>query len=104
VLGAIVFRAIFIAAGTTLLDAFHFLIYGFGLLRLATGVRMWRARRRPNDDHDHPRPHRPRRTDVGGGGADPVLTVSGYIGRRRRTQSDSQRFSRLHQGRWSNHE
>jgi TerC family integral membrane protein len=44
VLGAIVFRAIFIAAGTTLLDAFHFLIYGFGLLLLLTGVRMWRAR------------------------------------------------------------
>jgi tellurite resistance protein TerC len=44
VLGAIVFRAIFIAAGTTLLDAFHFLIYGFGLLLLVTGVRMWRAK------------------------------------------------------------
>jgi tellurite resistance protein TerC len=44
VLGAIVFRAIFIAAGTTLLDAFHFLIYGFGLLLLLTGVRMWRAK------------------------------------------------------------
>jgi tellurite resistance protein TerC len=44
VLGAIVFRAIFIAAGTTLLEAFHFLIYGFGLLLLLTGVRMWRAK------------------------------------------------------------
>jgi len=44
VLGAIVFRAIFIAAGTTLLDAFHVLIYGFGLLLLVTGVRMWRAK------------------------------------------------------------
>lgn len=44
VVGAIVFRAIFIAAGTTLLEAFHFLIYGFGLLLLLTGVRMWRSK------------------------------------------------------------
>ena len=44
VLGAMAFRAIFIAAGTTLLDAFHVLIYGFGLLLLLTGVRMWRAK------------------------------------------------------------
>ena len=44
VVGAIVFRAIFIAAGTTLLDAFHFLIYGFGLLLLLTGIRMWRSK------------------------------------------------------------
>ena len=44
VVGAIVFRAVFIAAGTTLLEAFHFLIYGFGLLLLLTGVRMWRSK------------------------------------------------------------
>jgi len=44
VLGAIAFRAIFIAAGTSLLDAFHVLIYGFGVLLLLTGVRMWRAK------------------------------------------------------------
>ena len=44
VVGAIVFRAIFIAAGTTLLEAFHFLIYGFGLLLLFTGIRMWRSK------------------------------------------------------------
>ena len=44
VVGAIVFRAIFIAAGTTLLEAFHFLIYGFGLLLLYTGWRMWRSK------------------------------------------------------------
>ena len=43
VVGAIVFRAVFIAAGTTLLDAFHFLIYGFGLLLLVTGIRMARS-------------------------------------------------------------
>jgi len=44
VVGAIVFRAIFIAAGTTLLETFHFLIYGFGLLLLYTGWRMWRSK------------------------------------------------------------
>ena len=44
VVGAIVFRAVFIAAGTSLLEAFHVLIYGFGLLLLLTGVRMWRAK------------------------------------------------------------
>ncbi len=44
VVGAIVFRGIFIAAGTTLLDAFHFLIYGFGILLLLTGIRMWRSK------------------------------------------------------------
>jgi tellurite resistance protein TerC len=44
VVGAIVFRAVFIAAGTTLLEAFHFLIYGFGLLLLLTGIRMWRSK------------------------------------------------------------
>jgi tellurite resistance protein TerC len=44
VVGAIIFRAIFIAAGATLLDAFHWLIYGFGILLLLTGWRMWRSR------------------------------------------------------------
>ncbi len=44
VVGAIVFRAIFIAAGTTLLATFHFLIYGFGILLLLTGVKMWRSK------------------------------------------------------------
>jgi tellurite resistance protein TerC len=44
VIGAIIFRAIFIAAGTTLLDAFHWLIYGFGILLILTGVRMGRSK------------------------------------------------------------
>jgi tellurite resistance protein TerC len=43
VVGAIVFRAIFIAAGATLLESFHFLIYGFGILLLLTGIKMWRS-------------------------------------------------------------
>jgi tellurite resistance protein TerC len=44
VVGAIVFRAIFIGVGATLLDAFHFLIYVLGVLLLLTGWRMWRSR------------------------------------------------------------
>jgi len=43
VLGAIVFRAIFIVAGASLLESFHVLIYGFGILLLLTGVKMWRS-------------------------------------------------------------
>jgi tellurite resistance protein TerC len=44
VVGAIVFRAVFIVAGAALLDAFHFLIYVLGALLLVTGWRMWRSR------------------------------------------------------------
>jgi tellurite resistance protein TerC len=40
VLGAIVFRAIFILAGIGLLEAFHFIIYVFGALLLFTAWRM----------------------------------------------------------------
>ncbi len=40
VLGAIVFRAIFILAGTALLESFHFVIYIFGALLLFTAWRM----------------------------------------------------------------
>ncbi len=43
VVGAIAFRAIFIGAGATLLESFHFLIYGFGILLLLTGIKMWRS-------------------------------------------------------------
>jgi tellurite resistance protein TerC len=40
VLGAIVFRAVFILAGTALLEAFHFVVYIFGALLLYTAWRM----------------------------------------------------------------
>lgn len=40
VLGAIVFRIIFILAGTALLQSFHFVIYAFGALLLYTAWRM----------------------------------------------------------------
>jgi tellurite resistance protein TerC len=44
VLGALVFRAAFIAAGTTLLESFHWMIYVFGGFLVFTGIRMWRSR------------------------------------------------------------
>jgi tellurite resistance protein TerC len=44
VVGAIVFRAVFILVGAALLDAFHFLIYLLSVLLLLTGWRMWRHR------------------------------------------------------------
>jgi tellurite resistance protein TerC len=40
VLGAIVFRAIFILAGTALLESFHVVVYAFGALLLFTAWRM----------------------------------------------------------------
>jgi tellurite resistance protein TerC len=43
VLGAIVFRAIFIVAGTALIESFHFVIYVFGALLLITAWRMLTA-------------------------------------------------------------
>ena len=39
---ALVMRAIFIIAGAALLDAFHFTIYLFGLLLVATGIKLAR--------------------------------------------------------------
>jgi tellurite resistance protein TerC len=55
VFGAIVFRAIFIAAGAALLDAFHWMIYGFGILLLLTGWRMWTHRNEHSLDLDRNR-------------------------------------------------
>jgi tellurite resistance protein TerC len=42
IVGAIVLRALFIAAGAALLDAFHFTIYVFGAFLIVTGIRMAR--------------------------------------------------------------
>jgi tellurite resistance protein TerC len=50
VMGAIVFRAIFILAGTALLSTFHFVIYLFGALLLFTAWRMITA----GSEHDDP--------------------------------------------------
>jgi tellurite resistance protein TerC len=50
VVGALVLRAGFIAAGATLLDRFSWTVYVFGAFLLVTGVRMARQR----DDHVDP--------------------------------------------------
>ncbi len=42
ILGALVFRAAFIAAGAALLDRFHFMFYVFGAFLVFTGVRLMR--------------------------------------------------------------
>ncbi|MBL8931696.1 MAG: TerC family protein [Kineosporiaceae bacterium] len=47
VLGALVMRAGFIAAGAALIDAFAWILYLFGALLVVTGVQMYRHR------HDH---------------------------------------------------
>jgi len=44
VLGALVFRAIFIAGGVALLDRFHWVLYLFGAFLILTGVKMLRQR------------------------------------------------------------
>ena len=41
ILGALVLRALFILAGASLLAAFHWMIYAFGLLLLYTGVKLF---------------------------------------------------------------
>jgi len=44
ILGALVFRALFIAGGATLMDQFHWMIYVFGVFLVLTGVKMARHR------------------------------------------------------------
>ena len=44
ILGAIVFRAIFIGLGAAIIESFHYAIYVFGFLLLYTGYRMWAQR------------------------------------------------------------
>jgi tellurite resistance protein TerC len=50
VLGAIVFRVIFILAGAALLQAFHWIIYLFGGILLITGFKLLRS----SDEQIHP--------------------------------------------------
>jgi len=44
IIGAIVFRAIFIGLGAAIIESFHYAIYVFGVLLLYTGYRMWAQR------------------------------------------------------------
>jgi tellurite resistance protein TerC len=54
VLGAIIFRLIFILAGAALLDAFHFTIYIFGAILLITGWKMARSNGHGVDPEKNP--------------------------------------------------
>src|SRR4029077_4549280 len=54
VLGALVFRAIFISAGATLLEQFHWMIYVFGAFLVFTAVRMSLARTQHSDPGKNP--------------------------------------------------
>ena len=54
VLGALVFRAVFIAGGAVLLDRFHWVLYLFGALLVATGIRMFRHRNEEMDPGANP--------------------------------------------------
>jgi len=49
VLGALVFRAVFIAGGVVLLDRFHWVLYVFGAFLVLTGIKMLRQRRQHAD-------------------------------------------------------
>ena len=49
VLGALVFRAIFIAGGVALLDRFHWVLYLFGAFLVLTGIKMLRQRNQHAD-------------------------------------------------------
>jgi len=54
VLGALVMRGIFIAAGASLLDNVHWAIYVFGALLVFTGIRMARSREMHVDPERNP--------------------------------------------------
>jgi tellurite resistance protein TerC len=54
VLGALVFRAIFIAGGAALLDRFHWILYVFGAFLVITGWRMFRHRNEESDPGRNP--------------------------------------------------
>ncbi|HVW31898.1 MAG TPA: TerC/Alx family metal homeostasis membrane protein, partial [Acidimicrobiia bacterium] len=44
VIGALVFRGIFIAAGAALLETFHWALYGFGAFLVVTGIKLARSK------------------------------------------------------------
>jgi tellurite resistance protein TerC len=54
ILGAIVFRAAFIAAGTAVLEAAHWVIYLLGLLLVVTGIRLARSQGHAVDPEKNP--------------------------------------------------
>ncbi len=51
VLGALVMRGLFIAAGAALLQRFHWVLYVFGAILLLSAIKLWREKA----EHDDPR-------------------------------------------------
>lgn len=54
VIGALVFRAVFIAAGAALLGAFAWLMVPFGLFLVLTGVKLWVSHGKPMKPLENP--------------------------------------------------
>jgi len=54
ILGAIVFRILFIFGGIALLERFHWIVYGFGAFLLLTAVKMWRSEEAESDPNQNP--------------------------------------------------
>ena len=50
IVGALIMRAIFIAAGVTLIQRFHWMVYVFGALLVLTGIKLWLSK----DKEIHP--------------------------------------------------
>jgi tellurite resistance protein TerC len=72
IVGAIVLRAVFIAAGAALLDAFHYTTYVFGAFLVATGIRLGRQAQVHVDPERNPALRLLRR----------LLPITGYHGDR----------------------
>jgi tellurite resistance protein TerC len=54
IIGALIMRAILIFAGIALLDRFHWLVYVFGAVLIASGVKMWMAHGQSFDPETNP--------------------------------------------------
>jgi len=67
VIGALVLRGVFIAAGAALLEQFHWTIYLFGGLLIVTAWRMWSHRHHHPDPANNPAISCTSDTDCGGG-------------------------------------
>ncbi|MEK7066041.1 MAG: TerC/Alx family metal homeostasis membrane protein [Patescibacteria group bacterium] len=53
ILGAVVFRAIFIGAGAYIIGQFHWVLYIFGALLLYTGVKLFAEKKEEHADFEH---------------------------------------------------
>lgn len=53
ILGAIVFRGLFIVAGAYIIEQFHFVLYIFGALLLYTGVKLFGDKKEEHIDFEH---------------------------------------------------